>query len=185
MILEELQLKNCKYRSRHGLSERLVRRHFQKKGYEVFRGSILLDKENSVNYYKWQSLQEKYDQMESVLKRHLGDDFARIQNFVRSWAGVPDYFVHRPAINGGDMFFVEVKMGQEQIRPNQYKCMCLLEEVGLPVVVVRLKQRLFRVKTQVQLVTDSDKGGVRLCKVVQSRQCRLTQKYVRKPRKSR
>ena len=150
MIINELQLNNYPYATRHGLAERLVRRHFEKKGFEVYRGYQVLGKEHSLNYEKYEPVARRYDRLEEILYRKLYGGLLYLREVIRLTAGVPDFFIHF----NGYCAFVEVKMEHESIKKHQYECMRFLEGLGFECIVVRLKRKIYRQKIRVDLRSD-------------------------------
>src|SRR3990167_2373060 len=109
MLIKEVQLRNYPYKRRQGLSERLFRRYFTKKGYEVFRGQSVLGKEFSVYYELYFNVRRKVDRMEAILAEKLGGSLEDFRKILRTTKGIPDYFVYKH----GECSFVEVKLENE------------------------------------------------------------------------
>ena len=149
MIVEELPLRNYQYKSKRGLSERIAKKYFLRLGYEVFRGTMLLGKEWSFNYDKYENVQKKYDRIEKILMDFLGLRIWSLRAQL-AFGGIPDFFVYKKR----KMHFVEVKLEHEQIKPHQLQCMALLERYGFQTRVLRIKQRPFRLRTKVELDID-------------------------------
>ncbi len=173
MLIKELQLRNFPYKSRKGLAERLVKRYFEKRGYEVFRGLRVLGREFSVNYYEYENVRQKYDRMEKILYERLGDRLLEFRKAIFKAKGVPDFIVSKD----DECFFVEVKLEHESLKPNQQPCLKLLESYGFNTAVIRVKSRPFRIQSEVNL---EDKQ-----KKVLVRQERLRLRYTASKRKSR
>jgi hypothetical protein len=149
MILQELKLRSYQYKSRRGLSEYLAKNHLSKRGYEVFRGTMVLGREWSTNYEKYENVKAKYDRLEGILLRKLGLRLWQLRDELTG--GIPDYFAHR---SRDDCFFAEIKLEHEQVKQHQLSCMALLEQFGFRVVVLRLKSRPYRLKAEVSLDGD-------------------------------
>jgi len=145
VIIKELKLREFPYRSRRGLSERLANHYFGQRGYEVFRGTMVLGREFSVNYELYENVKRKYDRLEAILTERLG---------LRLWVmreeltgGIPDFFVHKP----GDCFFAEIKLEHEQIKPHQLQCAAKLEGFGFKVMLLRIKSKPYKLLSNVKL----------------------------------
>jgi|SRR3989344_1827136 len=147
MILQELKLRNYPYKSRHRLSERIVRNHFLKSGFEVFRGTSILGAEQSMYYDLYPNVRKKIDRLERILLGKIGLKLWILRNIVSN--GIPDYFIHK----NGKSFFVEVKLEHESIKKNQLNCMQLLENFGFDIFIIRVKENPYRIKSVVK-VTD-------------------------------
>ncbi len=155
MVIRELRLRDYPYKSRRGLAERLVRKYLEKKGYDVFRGYSILGKECSAYYDEYENVRKKYDRLEVILLNRLGLRLYELRELLDS--GIPDYF----ASKADDVFFVEVKLEHEQIKGHQLECMQLLEKFGFKVVVLRIKKKVYRPNTNVNLDSGERKVMVR------------------------
>ncbi len=145
MIIEELKLRNYPYKSRKGLSETIAKNHFQKRGFEVFRGTMILGKEWSVNYGLYENVKKKYDRLEAILFKKLKMKLYDLRAELKG--GIPDFFVYKLK----DSFFAEIKLEHEQVKAHQFKCLKLLEEYGFKVRVLRVKSKPYRLKAVVSL----------------------------------
>jgi|TARA_B100000315_G_C14380264_1_gene497106 hypothetical protein len=147
MIIKELQLRNYSYKNRKGLSESLVRRYFEKKGYEVFRGRQVLGKQFSKRYKELEAVKKRYTRLETLLKEQLGKDLLKFRKAIFKLSGIPDFFLHK----AGYCFFVEVKLEHEQIKNHQLQCMKALELFNLPCYIYRIKSKPYRILSEIRL----------------------------------
>jgi len=165
MLIKEVQLRNYPYKSRFRLSERLAKKYFERKGYEVFRGHAML--KNSINYAHYESVRKKYDKLEHILLQKLGLNLYLLREQLQK--GIPDFFVYRKQDN--DCFFAEIKLEHEQIKSHQLECMRLLESFGLKVVVIRIKSKLYRVEIDMNPDTKNKKIWVKQEKIRSKYRC--------------
>ncbi|MBD3204498.1 hypothetical protein GF327_09480 [Candidatus Woesearchaeota archaeon] len=175
MIIKDLKLRDYPYKSRKGLSERLAKKHFKKKGFEVFRGSAVLGKRNSFYYYIYPNVKNKYDRLEKILEKKLDKSLVFFRKLLRVTKGIPDYFVFRDIDE--KMMFVEVKLEHEQIRIHQFEAMSLIEAYGFDVIVVRYKKKIYRKKTKIDLKGDIRENKKLKNRVVLVKQEKLWKRY--------
>jgi hypothetical protein len=146
MHVKEIRLRDYPYKSHRGLAERIVRGYYVKRGFEVFRGSMLLGKEYSQRYTQYLTVRRRYDRLELALESAVGNDLPALRKRVSKCRGIPDFAIMR-----GSLAFVEVKLEHEHIKPHQLHCMQILEQYGFKVYVVRLKKKPYRLHTIVNL----------------------------------
>ncbi|MEK6968695.1 MAG: VRR-NUC domain-containing protein [Nanoarchaeota archaeon] len=143
MLIKEIQLRNYDYASRHGLSERIARKRLVKQGFKVYRGIGFFGfKAIKVDY---PAVVNKYKELESELTGRLGYSLFAIQLALGSAKGIPDFL----CLSDKEIVFVEVKLEHESIKPHQLRVMRVLEDFGFKVMVFRLKQKVFRIETEV------------------------------------
>jgi len=146
MIIKEVQLRNYAYKSRKGLAERQIQKYLERQGYEVFRGTMILGQSHSYYYYRYSNVKQKYDRLEILLISRC--DLNQLRKSI-AWKGIPDFFAHRKTDN--KTMFVEVKLEHEQLSKAQFEQIRILESFGFNVVVIRLKQKIYREETAVDV----------------------------------
>ncbi len=146
MIIKELKLRNYPYKTRRGLAEKIAKRYFEKQGYEVFRGMMILGREYSMNY-GYENVRKKYERLERILYKELRLKLLLIRGMLKEKKGIPDFFLYKR----NRMLFVEVKLEHEALRNNQIECIKILEDFGLKVMLLRIKSKPYRVKQIVNL----------------------------------
>ena len=147
MIITQIQLRNYPYKSRRGLSEKIVKDHFTKQGYKIFRGIRILGKENSINYYLYPNVKKKYDELENIMRSILGKNLENLRNLVKITNGIPDFFIFDPITKKSK--FIEVKMENEYIKKNQLECMEFLQSFGFETWVLRVKKKIYLEKVEI------------------------------------
>ncbi len=146
MIIKELKLRNYPYKTRRGLAEKIAKRYFEKHGYEVFRGRMLLGREYSMNY-EYENVRKKYERLERILYKKLRLKLLLIRGMLKEINGIPDFFLYKHS----NMLFVEVKLEHEALKNNQIECIKILEDFGFKVMLLRIKSKPYRVKEIVDL----------------------------------
>ena len=168
MLIKEVQLRNYPYQSRSGLAERIAKNYFEKSGYEVFRGQAIL--RNSINYHVYENVKRKYDRLENILLNKLGLDLYLLRNQLKK--GIPDFFCFRK--QDKRMFFAEIKLEHEQIKPHQLECMSILEKYGFNVVLIRIKSKMYRAESIIKL-----QGNIEENKKLSNRKIIVKQEKIR------
>jgi len=171
MIIKELQLKKYPYKSRKGLSEKVAKNYFEKKGYKVFRGTMILGKHFSINYELYDNVKKKYDILERILLRKLGLDIYFLRNLLIEIKGIPDYFIYR---NKQDNFFAEIKLEHESVKLHQLECMKILEKFNFQCYLIRIKSKPYRIESEVNLQGEIKENFKLKNRFVKIRQKRLS-----------
>lgn len=121
-----------------GFSERAARAHYQKRGFEVWRGRFLdefFKAESPFTQYHY----SKYFRAREHLARRVGPQkLIRLAKFCASHHGTPDFLVRHKA---GLLRFVEAKLAHEALSPRQYRTCHYLLSLGLDVELLRVTQR--------------------------------------------
>lgn len=149
--------------SRHGLSERELRRRLEKQGWQVWRGGLL---HTSWDFESWPNVLRKYDELRGLLERHAPGKLEELQYLSSVHHGMPDFICFRD----GAFKFVECKLGHEALSVRQRKCIPKLQDLGFMVEVHKLVPGESRPRrARVEL------GSRR--KVVVEKQMRLTRRW--------
>lgn len=118
-----------------GFSERAVRRHYERRGFEVWRARFLdefFSAESPFVKYHY----AKYFRALELLRAKLGPlRLVRLAKFCASHHGTPDFLVWHKA---GLLRFVEAKLGHEALSPRQYRTCHYLLALGLEVELARV-----------------------------------------------
>ena len=139
-----------------GCCERLARKYFEKKGYEIFKGRTILGKEFSINYDVYPNVKDKYDRLEVILLNDVGVLLQTLRSFLITPKGLPDFFIHQKYLKKS--FFVEVKLEHEQIKPHQLETMHTLESFGFDIIVLRIKSKVYREECEIELGGDREEN---------------------------
>jgi hypothetical protein len=174
MQVKEIQLRNYPYKSRKGLSEKIAKKYFQKKGYEVFRAAMVLGKEFSFYYEEYENVKNKYDRLEKILIKKLNLKLYNFRKELLEAGGIPDYFIHRI----GTYIFTEIKLEHESIKPHQLQCMKIIESYGFQTMLIRIKSKLYRINSEINL-----NGNQEDLKLKNRRIIERQKKLVKKPKK--
>ncbi|MFH1408678.1 MAG: VRR-NUC domain-containing protein [Nanoarchaeota archaeon] len=145
---------------RPGLSEKRVRTYFIKKGCRVWRGMFLcFFNSTDTCYYKWNY--GLYDELCQKFVDQIGvQQFKRLCVYCRRNKGAPDYIIW----DGRKLFFVEVKLENEQVSDRQLKTMHYLSQF-LSCCIYRVfsaTRQSVRSIDVAQYLKDAEKGEVRL-----------------------
>lgn len=119
--------------SRHGLSERHVRRLLEREGWTVWRGGMLRAPRRDPEQ-TWPNVLAKYQQLIVLLNEHRPGTVDELQYLCHVHHGMPDFLAYR----GGEFRFVECKLGHEQLNERQRKCLPRLQRMGFSVEVWKL-----------------------------------------------
>jgi hypothetical protein len=152
MIIKELKLRNYPYKSKKGLAEKLAKKYFIKKNYEIFKGRLILGREYSTNYFLYNNVKQKYSRFDRIIIEQINSNKKYLEKLLKITKGIPDFFVFRKTDK--NMMFVEVKLEHEQIKENQYEAMSFLEAYGFKVMVLRFKNKIYRKKSKINIKKD-------------------------------
>jgi len=117
-----------RYATRHGLSEKYVKRRLERSGWTVWRGA-LLNVLKRVEVYP--NVRKKYELLVALLCEYHPGTLEEMQYLCHVHHGMPDFLSFRR----GEFKFVECKLGHEQLNPGQKKCIPKLQKLGIPVEV--------------------------------------------------
>lgn len=117
-----------RYRTRKGLSEKMIRKKLEKKGYLVWRGAMIHTKE-----HEYPNVEKKYRLLADLLEEHRPGTLEQLR-YMSRMSGMPDFFCYRD----GEFKFVECKLGYECLSERQKKCIGKLQQMGFEVEVHRL-----------------------------------------------
>ncbi|MFH1850584.1 MAG: DNA polymerase domain-containing protein [archaeon] len=119
-----------KYKSRAGLSEKLIRQRLERQGWTVWRGgSLWILKQDEV----YPNVRRKYEKLIQLMAKHKLDH-EYLQYLCHVHHGMPDYLCYR----NRRFKFVECKLGHEQLGKGQKKCISKLQGMGFTVEVHKL-----------------------------------------------
>ncbi len=173
MLARELKLRDYPYKSRSGLSERIAKSYFRKKGYEVFRGMRILDQKN-LYYYFYPGMRKKHDRLQQILKEKLKERYSEFRKSLKNGKGLPDYVIHMSRKEGKETFFAEIKLEHESLKESQLECIRLLEKYGFRVVLVRVKKKVINEASEINTRT--------FAKKILVKQSRLTKRILKQRR---
>ena len=119
------------YKSRKGLSERLLKKRLEKAGWVVWRGGSIniLEKEGL-----YPNVRKKYQQLIYLLKKHHGKEFDNLRYLCKVHHGMPDFICFR----NSQFKFVECKLEYEKLSKRQVNCIKKLQQIGFSVEVHRV-----------------------------------------------
>jgi DNA polymerase elongation subunit (family B) len=121
------------YKSRKGLSERLIKRRLEKQGWEVWRGGLLnILKEQEI----YPNVKRKYEKLMDLMEEYQKDKLPHMQYISTVHHGMPDFLCFRK----GEFKFVECKLGHEQLSKRQKKTITKLQQLGFRVEVFKLSE---------------------------------------------
>ena len=133
------------YKTNKGLSERIVRQDFKKRGFEVWKGSYLQFQEEFFVHQR-----DKYELLVNELKYRIGHKrYWRLILWGKAFAGIPDFVVMR----NEDFYFVEVKFNNESIKKNQLNTILFLQELNLKTIIVRVSDNKTIFSKELDLIT--------------------------------
>lgn len=142
-----LHKRNFEYKTNRGLSEKLVKNYYSKKGYLVWKGEYLRFLGNE-SFYVYQK--EKYDKLIYEIKSKIGTKrFWKLIIYLKAFSGIPDFIIKK----NEELIFVEVKLNNESIKKNQLNSMLFLKEIGLNSVIVRVSDNKRIFKKELDLLT--------------------------------
>ncbi len=116
--------------SRHGLSEKELRRRLEKQGWIVWRGGRI----NIINEEVYPNVRRKYELLCSLLEKHQPGTLEELQYLCSVHHGMPDFICFR----NGEFKFVECKLGHEGLSERQKTCISKLRGLGFMVEVHKL-----------------------------------------------
>jgi len=119
--------------SRHGLSERELRRRLVRQGWMVWRGGLIDIVRQSEIY---PNVRRRYELLCSLLEKHRPGTLDELQYLCAVHHGMPDFVCFR----NGAFKFVECKLGHEGLSVRQKACISRLQEMDFPVEVHKLAE---------------------------------------------
>jgi len=113
---------------RRGMAERLLRAHFERGGWTVWRGGCLHQLAATDIY---PNVKRKYARLQAVVEQERQESWRLLQLLCAIHHGMPDFIVYRRGV----LKFVECKLGHEQLGVYQRKCLPKLKKLGFQVEV--------------------------------------------------
>ncbi len=157
---------------RRGLSERLVKRRLEQRGWKVWRGALLNILRRAELY---PVVRRKYELLKELLDQRHPGTFEVLELLAAVHHGLPDFLAYHPAEG---FRFVECKLGHEQLLESQKRCFPKLQALGFAVEVHVLVESCTKTR---RAVVDFEAAEKR----VLERQLRLTKKLLRVKRRKR
>ncbi len=147
--------------NRKGLSEKLLRRRLERQGWVVWRGGLVGIGERS----EYPTVKRKYEVLRKLLHQYMPGTHEKLTYLCLVHHGMPDFICYRYGFK-----FVEAKLENESLRPNQRVCIAKLCSLGFKVEIHRLVNSSTR-EAILDLVTMKRK--------VREKQMRLTARITR------
>ncbi|MCF7860999.1 VRR-NUC domain-containing protein [Candidatus Woesearchaeota archaeon] len=122
------------YKSKRGLSEKLIRKRLEKSGWVVWRGGFI----NAVRKnYLYPNVEKKYKKLNALMDR---EDLIYLSYMAKIHHGMPDFLCYREgfASDSNGFKFVECKLGYEQLSDRQKTCIAKLLKRGFKVEVHKM-----------------------------------------------
>lgn len=113
-----------RYPSYRGVSERIIRRHLERQGWQVWRGGFL---HAFWNEELFPSVRRKYSLLQALMTPEQFGDLQLLSSF---HYGMPDFLCYRR-----EFLFIECKLGHEPLSDRQKKCISMLLELGWKVEI--------------------------------------------------
>lgn len=151
---------------RKGMSEREIRRLLEKRGWKVWRGSLISILRRDELY---PNVKRKYELLRELLNLHHPGTFELLEYLCAVHHGIPDFL----AFHSQQGFrFVECKLGHEQLSARQKACITKLQELGFEVEVWKLVEECTKLR---HAEVDLESGEKR----VVERQLKFTRKSMK------
>lgn len=125
---------------RRGLSEQLVRKHYEKRGWVVWRGGLLNADRDPDTY---PNVRKKYAQLMELLRKFRPGAIDELRYLCHIHHGMPDFLCYKD----GRFVFIECKLGYEQLSKWQKLCIARLKAMGFPVEIHRLAEPQTKTRT--------------------------------------
>ena len=139
-----------KYKTKRGLSERLLKKRLEKQGWTVWRGGL-------INVLKREELypnvQRKYKKLDKILRKLVFKHHALLQYICHVHHGMPDFICYR----NGEFKFVECKYSYEQLSKKQKKCIIKLQRLGFNVEVHKVVEVCTKTRSLTLNIETGDK----------------------------
>jgi len=113
------------------MAERLLRAHFEKAGWTVWRGGFLHQLAATDIY---PNVKRKYSRLQKLLEQERPKHWELLQLFCAVHHGMPDFIVYRQGV----LKFIECKLGHEQLGNYQKQCLPRLKKLGFTVEVWKI-----------------------------------------------
>jgi len=153
---------------RKGLAERELKARLERQGWTVWRGEligILRNEEGPDGEGIYPNVRKKYELLGELLERHHPEKKEYLEYLAAVHHGLPDFLCFRLNV----FKFVECKLGHEQLRHSQKKCIPKLLAMGFEVEVHKLVEEC----TKVRVAAVNLENGH---KTVRERQLTMTKK---------
>ncbi|HLP79515.1 MAG TPA: DNA polymerase domain-containing protein [Acidobacteriota bacterium] len=120
-----------KYEDYRGVSEQLIRKDLQKKGWLVWRGGLI---HYAGQKHEYPNVQKKYELLAQLLDKYHPDVRDHLSYICRVHHGMPDFICYKD----GRFLFVECKLAYETIKTGQRICAQKLTDLGFEVQIHRI-----------------------------------------------
>jgi DNA polymerase elongation subunit (family B) len=128
-----------KYGDYRGVSEMLVKRYLEKRGWLVWRGSLVHIAGKS---HEYPNVERKYKILCDLLDTYHPDVREHLAYICRVHHGMPDFICYRD----GKFLFVECKLAYETVKTGQRICAQKLTELGFEVQIHRIVHEATKVR---------------------------------------
>jgi len=124
------------FRTKRGLSEKIIRKKLERHGWFVWRGSMI-----HVTAHDYPNVDKKYKQLQALLS---GQPHANtLRYYSRIHHGMPDFLCYK----NGRFKFVECKLSYERLSARQKTCIAKLQNLGFVVELHRLVEKQTKDRT--------------------------------------
>lgn len=121
------------------MAERLLRAHFERNGWTVWRGGFL-HQLRATDIYP--NVKQKYARLRILVEQERRDSWESLQLLCAVHHGMPDFVVYRRGV----LKFVECKLGHEQLGEYQKRCLPRLKKMDFVVEVWKVVDECTKVR---------------------------------------
>lgn len=126
-------------KNRKTLSEKLTKRHLEKRGWKVWRGG-------SFNAHKdedaYPNVKLAYERLNTLMERHHPAHAETLRYLCHVHHGMPDFVAYK----NGRFKFIECKLIYESLSARQKRCIVKLVEMGFMVEIYRIVDKRTRIR---------------------------------------
>ncbi len=132
VLVRYVPMRRC-FLERKGLAERELKTLLERRGWTVWRGELvgILRRAKYDGEELYPNVRTKYELLGELLERHHPETKERLEYLAAVHHGLPDFLCFRLS----EFRFVECKLGHEQLRRSQKRCIPKLLALGFDVEV--------------------------------------------------